>query len=82
MIRDHEDIALTSMSVAWMRMAIEGLENVANKGAELPGTDLEQGCSFCGRKGPGVRLVAGPTAFICDSCVATASEVFASTLDN
>jgi hypothetical protein len=26
-------------------------------------------CSFCGRGGPDVRLGAGPTAYICMSCV-------------
>jgi RNA polymerase-binding transcription factor DksA len=39
-------------------------------------TDEGDQCSFCGRKPPEVRLAAGPSAFICDSCVATLSETF------
>jgi hypothetical protein len=34
-------------------------------------------CSFCGRAKPDVRIAAGPDAFICDGCVGTLSETFA-----
>jgi hypothetical protein len=34
-------------------------------------------CSFCGKSAPDVRLGAGPSAFICNECVAT----FAGILD-
>lgn len=37
----------------------------------------EPACSFCGRTRPDVRLGAGPSAFICDSCVAAFASVFA-----
>jgi hypothetical protein len=34
-------------------------------------------CSFCGRKEPEVRLVAGAGGFICNDCVKIASEALA-----
>ncbi|HZP76571.1 MAG TPA: ClpX C4-type zinc finger protein [Pseudolabrys sp.] len=43
----------------------------------LPDTQIKEGCSFCGRKPPEVRLAAVPSVFICDACVSTlSSEVF------
>jgi hypothetical protein len=45
----------------------------------LPSKGQENQCSFCGRSPPEIRLAGGPDALICDSCVATLSEVFAET---
>ena len=36
-------------------------------------------CSSCGRSRPGVRLGAGPAAFICDGCVDLFARRFAAT---
>jgi ATP-dependent Clp protease ATP-binding subunit ClpX len=39
-------------------------------------TQRHLGCSFCGRKAADVeRLVAGPSVYICDGCVAKCVEV-------
>jgi hypothetical protein len=35
----------------------------------------ELACSFCGEQQPAVKLVAGPTLFICDRCVAGCVEI-------
>lgn len=41
----------------------------------MPGGDL-LACTFCGRSQSEVRkLVAGPSAFICDSCIGLAEDV-------
>jgi hypothetical protein len=46
--------------------------------ARRRGKKVDQRCSFCG-KGPdgGVRMVAGPSVWICSECVSLASEIIA-----
>jgi len=42
------------------------------------GKKAAQRCSFCGRgQGHGVRMVAGPSVWICAECVSLACEVLA-----
>jgi hypothetical protein len=72
-LRERKDDTYDKMPLYWMQKAtfliLEEFHNAfkeANKG----------NCSFCGRTEPDVRLAAGPSAFICDSCVATLGEVF------
>jgi ClpX C4-type zinc finger len=35
-----------------------------------------QACSFCGKAPPEIKLGAGPSAFICNECVAIFSNIF------
>lgn len=40
-------------------------------------------CSFCGKKETEVlKLVAGPRVYICDACVAIASQIMSDPRDN
>jgi len=40
-------------------------------------------CSFCGRTQREVRkLIAGPTVYICDECIALCNEIIAEEVDN
>ena len=62
-------------TLTWIHTTIENLQTKENLQTE--GRDVVQpSCSFCGRGEPEVRLAAGPEVFICDSCVATLSDVF------
>jgi hypothetical protein len=46
--------------------------------ARRRGKKAPQRCSFCGRDpGRGVRMVAGPSVWICAECVSLASEIIA-----
>jgi hypothetical protein len=46
--------------------------------ARRRGKKAAQRCSFCGRgPGRGVRMVAGPSVWICAECVSLASEIIA-----
>lgn len=38
---------------------------------------VELGCSFCGKRQPAVRLVAGPLVTICSECVARCADTAA-----
>ncbi|MGH8187016.1 MAG: ClpX C4-type zinc finger protein [Steroidobacteraceae bacterium] len=37
--------------------------------------DSDLACSFCGRRQPSIKLIAGPTIMICSECVATSVEL-------
>jgi ATP-dependent Clp protease ATP-binding subunit ClpX len=44
----------------------------------LPRSDRDLRCSFCGKAKADVgHLIAGPSALICDECVALCSEIIA-----
>jgi hypothetical protein len=50
--------------------SFEGIAEMAKdaKGAELA-------CSFCGKREPAVKLIAGPSIIICSECVAGCVEI-------
>jgi ClpX C4-type zinc finger len=37
--------------------------------------DADPACSFCGRRQPSVKLIAGPTLMICSECVARSMDI-------
>jgi hypothetical protein len=46
--------------------------------ARRRGKKVDQRCSFCGKDpDSGVRMVAGPSVWICSECVSLASEIIA-----
>jgi hypothetical protein len=60
---------------------LEGIATTQMFAAFMASLKLENGspeprCSFCGRGGDGVRLGAGPKAYICDECVSIFAEQF------
>jgi hypothetical protein len=59
-------------ALVWIEVAVMELQKAS--GAKPATAAEEPQCSFCGQKPPNVRLVAGASAFICDSCVTTAGE--------
>ena len=61
-----------------LHIAVSHLRDVYNSKSEAENIgNKENECSFCGRMSPDVRLGAAPSAFICEGCVATFSEIFA-----
>jgi ATP-dependent protease Clp ATPase subunit len=43
-----------------------------------PPKDVQLHCSFCGRRQAEVKqLIAGPTVFICDTCIALCLDIMA-----
>src|ERR1700719_4650970 len=69
--KGHNDFE--SVSMVWIRKAVEELQNGSNHGQSLSEQTV---CSFCGRGKLEVRLAAGAKAFICEDCVNTLAEAF------
>ena len=69
-----EDRKFEDLAKSWVAMGSEGLTERSSGLKSPPAGASEPSCSFCGRREPEVRLAAGATAFICNSCVATLSE--------
>jgi len=64
-----------SDKLAYLRRAARVLENKATVVTEKEGDQ----CSFCGKdKSEVKRLVAGPSVFICDECIAECSQLLSS----
>ncbi len=64
-----------SDKLAYPRRAARALEN---KATVVSGKEGDQ-CSFCGKhKSEVKRLVAGPSVFICDECIAECSQLIGS----
>ena len=58
--------------IAKLRRAIERLEKRASRESRADGDH----CSFCGKeKGEVNRLIAGPSVFICDECIAECNRI-------
>jgi hypothetical protein len=71
--RETRDEPFEHGVLIYVRKAIDDiLEAVGKSVSDRP----THACSFCGRTEPDVRLAAGATSFICDSCVSTLADVF------
>jgi hypothetical protein len=55
----------------WISKAVEEM-----RGASSPSGTTEAECSFCTRKAPEVRLIAGAAGAICDSCASAINDAF------
>lgn len=66
---DAENAILTTMSIALKKILADGPETDSCAAPSV------NGCSFCGRTPPAVRLGAGPGVFICNECVETFSKI-------
>jgi hypothetical protein len=58
-----------------MRSAIVDLQDEHGEPAGPAQASVPDGCSFCTRSGPEVRLVRGAAVAICDSCIEIASQL-------
>jgi ClpX C4-type zinc finger protein len=76
--REKQDEQLRDGSLSILFKAVDELKAKHSGGSEQPAPV----CSFCGLGKPEVRLAAGASGFICESCVAMLTEVFANEQDN
>lgn len=58
------------------RKILEPYVEEAKKAMAEHGMGEKRACSFCGKGEPEVKLGAGPSVYICDSCVSIFSEIF------
>jgi len=73
--RESEDIDTAHSFLAPINSAtLHLLQPLADKYVEERAEQTS--CSFCGRGKPEVKLGAGPSVYICDSCVSSCSEIF------
>jgi ClpX C4-type zinc finger len=76
LFRENGNEAFEKAALIYMQAAINSLlKDAFDQQVQSDGS--RYACSFCCRSEPEVRLAAGPEVFICDSCVATLTEVFA-----
>jgi hypothetical protein len=72
---DLGDDELISASASMIKKAAE--EIVSKHTAKNPKSiEVHPSCSFCGKSPPEVRLGASSSAYICNECVATFTEIF------
>lgn len=72
---ETQDTEMRSGAIALIRKSAEEiLQTDGDK--EFRDENASTSCSFCGRKEPEVRLVAGASAAVCDSCVARLAKFF------
>jgi hypothetical protein len=71
-LKDYTPILNGSMKLTLSQFIDECSEKLSDHSSAAQITDPS--CSFCGKKPPSVRLGAGPSAFICNECVALFSQ--------
>lgn len=73
--RDMEDSALETLCLAYMSKAIDIIRSESR--AKMVQLDNEKFlCSFCGRNGNEVKIIAGGHANICNECVSVIQADF------
>jgi hypothetical protein len=72
---DDPDASFAHHAAAYETVAT-ATDTITEALANVTGTDLATGCSFCGKPRPQLRkLIAGPGVYICDECVALCVEI-------
>jgi hypothetical protein len=66
--QNSEKLAQGALGSVHMAIKLSERAAVGEQGHELS-------CSFCGLREPGVKLAAGPNAFICSMCVDALGQV-------
>jgi hypothetical protein len=75
--RVHQIVESAGGSRRWLRQREPGQREPGQREPGSPGARLT--CTFCGQDQTQVqKLIAGPRAFICDACVALATDVISS----